>query len=54
MERRCEELPRCKCGGVLWSCTEVDFNACNRCLDRMAERERERREFDYYHSEGRA
>lgn len=47
-----KKLPRCKCGAALWSCDEVDYKTCNRCLDRMAERERERREFEYYHPQG--
>lgn len=38
-----------RCNDFLWSQTEKDFRMCNRCLDRMAEREQERREWDHYH-----
>lgn len=47
--RRDQIISKCKCGKALWSNTEQEFKACNACLDDMAERERERREFLYYH-----
>lgn len=29
---------------------EIELCTCNRCLERQADREQERREFIYYHS----
>lgn len=42
--------PRChKCQAHLWTDIEREFKQCNRCLDREATREQERREWIYYH-----
>ena len=40
---------KCRCGRPLFGENEQNFGSCNRCLDRMAERESRRREWDYYH-----
>ncbi len=39
----------CKCGAYLFTDTERQYGLCNRCADDEADRERERREFEYWH-----
>lgn len=46
-----DNMPRCRCGRMLWSQTERELKICNPCADESYERELRRQEFVYYHPE---
>jgi hypothetical protein len=40
-----------RCGDALLDEVELDMGICGYCVDAVIERDRERREWDYYHNE---